>query len=135
MNETAQFFYTHASNVENLEKVEKRERQKEIIEVVEDGNLKNEKKLKTAGRLKSKKLSNDDDDDEDDDDFSLTIEEHSAQVEERSSSARELRLRLSSMTKEEKDEWRTQALIPGTIPHAGKYALFPTFVFYCLLTT
>ena len=83
--------------------------------------------MKTAGRLKSKKMSSNDED-EDDDDFPMTIEEPSAQVVECTSSARELRLRLSSMTKEEKDEWRTQALIPGTIPHAGKYALVPTFV-------
>ena len=60
-------------------------------------------------------------DNEDDDDFPMTLEEPSAQVVEYSSSARELRLRLASMTKEEKDQWRNQALIPGTIPHAGKY--------------
>ena len=119
LNETAQFFYTHASNVENLEKIEKRECEREFIEVEEDGILKNESTLKTGGRLKSNKLSNNDN--EDDDDFPMTLEEPSAQVVEYSSSARELRLRLASMTKEEKDQWRNQALIPGTIPHAGKY--------------
>ena len=36
-------------------------------------------------------------------------------------SARRLRLQLAEMTEEERREWRTLALRPGTVPYAGTY--------------
>jgi hypothetical protein len=36
-------------------------------------------------------------------------------------SARSVRVKISNMSKEERAHWREQALIPGTIPYAGKF--------------
>lgn len=94
----------------------------------EQGNIKIENMTKLTGRLISNKIKNNNDnynnnhnnDNDDDDDFPMTVEEPSMQITEHSFSARQLRLRLATMTKNEKSDWRSLAQIPGTVQHAGK---------------